>query len=142
MVREHLDAWRNAARIYGASLRVADLQLVFGRDGQTLTIITSYDDEGLLRSTELHLDPGVTIPSRHHLTWTGDFALPSSELDIAELAVPPSWAAAGHVAPQIDANRVRLFLPAPLADPAIERPRIEALLALGRTLRGEQGPYR
>jgi hypothetical protein len=33
-------------------------------------------------------------------------------------------------------------LPAPLPDPLLERDRIEALLGLGRQLRGEQGPYR
>ncbi len=142
LVREQLDAWRRAAHKLGASLRVADLRLELARDGQTLSLATTYDDDGGLRSTVLELDPGITIPSRHHLLWTGDFALPRSELAIVELAAPPTWAEGGRVALQIEADRVRLFLPAPLPDPLVERGRIDALLALGRTLRGEAGPYR
>ena len=142
IVRDHLDPWREAARIFGAVLHLADLRLVLAREGQLLTIATTYDDDGSLRSTELTLEPGVTIPTRHHLLWTGDFALPSSDLELAELAAAPAWAAGGPVALQIDATRVRVVLPAPLPDPTLERPRVDALLALGRTLRGEQGPYR
>ncbi|HLT40303.1 MAG TPA: hypothetical protein VK034_28685, partial [Enhygromyxa sp.] len=141
-MREHLDAWRDAARSFAASLRVADFQLVFVRDDQALTIATTYDDQGQLRSTEIQLAPGVTIPSRHQLTWTGDFALPDTGLALAELTTAPSWAEADRVALSVEADRIRLFLPAPLPDPTIERPRIEALLAVGRTLRGEQDPYR
>jgi hypothetical protein len=117
---------------------------VITRDEQTLAIVTTYDDDGALRSTECQLDPGITIHSRHHLSWAGgvEIALPTSELPLAELIAPPSWAAGGRVALQIDADRVLLFLPAPLPDPVFERERIEALFALGRTLRGEQGPYR
>jgi hypothetical protein len=142
IVRDHLEAWRAAARVFNASLHLADLRLVLAREGQTLTIATTYADDGALRSTELTLDPGVTIPSRHHLLWTGDFALPSSELELAELVAAPAWALLGPVALQIDASRVRVVLPAPLVDPLLERARIDGLLALGRTLRGEQGPYR
>jgi hypothetical protein len=142
VAREHLDAWRRAAQSLMGTLRVADLQIVLAREDQTVTIVTTYDDDGGLRSTEFQLDPGITIPSRHHLLWTGDFALPSSELPLAELTLAPSWGERGRIALQIDAERVRLFLPAPLPDPLLERSRVEALLALGRTLRGEQGPYR
>jgi hypothetical protein len=142
LMRRYLDAWRRESRHLSASLRVADLALLLERDGQALTLATTYDDEGELRSTVLELEPRVTIPSRHHLLWTGDAALSTRELPLAELVTPPRWSAAGRVALQIEATRVRLFLPAPLPDPAIERPRVEALLALGRTLRGERGPYR
>ncbi|MFO7566609.1 MAG: hypothetical protein R6X02_28455 [Enhygromyxa sp.] len=142
VVRDQLDAWRDAARQLNGSLRLSDLQLGFARDGQALTLLNVYADEGELRSTELHLDPGVTIPSRHHLTWTGDFSLPITDLGLAELITAPSWSPGNPVALQIEAQRVRLFFPAPLPDPLLERPRIDALLALGRKLRGEQGPYR
>lgn len=142
VVRDHLDAWQKAARSMGASLRIADLQLAFARDGQTLTIVNSYGDDGELRSTELQLEPGVMIPSRYHLTWSADYSLPINDLPLAELITPPSWGPGSPIALQVETSRVRLFLPAPLPDPALERPRIEALLALGRTLRGEQGPYR
>lgn len=142
VVRDHLPAWRNAARVFNASLQLADLRLVLDRDGQTLTIATTYDDDGGLQSTEMTLDPGISIPSRHHLLWTGEFALPTPELELAELTAAPAWAVVGPVALHIDAARIRVVLPAPLPNPVLERSRIEALLALGRTLRGEQRPYR
>jgi hypothetical protein len=142
LVRDHVEAWRRAAQKFGASLRITDLRLVIERDGQTMSIATTYDDEGELRSTVVELDPGITIPSRHHLLWTGDFSLPGSDLAIVELAAPPTWTEGGRIALQIEASHVRLFLPAPLPDPMLERSRIESLFALGRRFRGEQGPYR
>jgi hypothetical protein len=142
VVASAVPAWRRAATKLNASLRLADLQLTLARAGQTLTLTTTYDDDGGLRSTVFELDPGLAIPSRHHLLWTGDFALPSSELALDELATPPRWAELARVAVQIDAASVRLYLPAPLLDPLLERPRIDALFALGRQLRGESLPYR
>jgi len=141
-VREYVGSWRRAARSLGASLRVADLAMVFEREGQTVALTTIYNDEGELRSTLIELIPGITIPSRHRLIWTGDVDLPTHALPLAELVTPPSWAPGGRIALQIEAESVRLFLPAPLPNPSLERPRLEALLALGRTLRGEAGPYR
>jgi hypothetical protein len=82
------------------------------------------------------------IPKRFALAWVGDLALPEHELDLRALVVPPDWASPNRVVLFIEAARVRMFLPAPLPDPLLERGRIDALLDLGRQLRGEQGPYR
>jgi hypothetical protein len=68
--------------------------------------------------------------------------LPELDLDLRDVCVAPSWADTNRVALHIEAERVRVLLPAPLPDPLLERERIEALLDLGRQLRGEQGPYR
>lgn len=142
VVRRHVPDWRRAAHNLGATLRITDLALHLEHGDQTLTITTTYDDEGGPRSTLFELDPGITIPSRHRLLWTGEIGLSNHELALEDLIAPTRWAVGGHVALQIEADRVRLFLPAPLPDPALERPRIEAMLALGYKLRGEAGPYR
>jgi hypothetical protein len=147
---EHADAWVRGAKTLGARLRLAEPRLELERDGLRLILSCTYDDDGQLRATELILDPGLgsgvesglAIPSRLHLSWSGDTPLPEHELDLRDLAAPPSWASSKRVALHIEAERVRVFLPAPLPDPLLERERIEALLGLGRQLRGEQGPYR
>ena len=141
-VAAHVPAWEQAASQLRARLRLADLQLELTRDGQTVRVTTAYADDGSLRSTIVELDPGVAIPSRHHLLWSSEYALPPTELALAEVAATPSWAVDARLAVEIDASRVRVFLPAPLPDPRLERGRVDALLELGRTLRGELGPYR
>lgn len=157
VMREHEDAWERAAKPLGARLRPAEPRLEIERDGLRVSLACSYDDDGQLRATELTLDSvadprlesdsgsagsGLMIPSRLHLMWAGSTALPEHELDLRELAAAPAWGSPNRVALLIEAERVRLFLPAPLPDPLLERERIEALLGLGRQLRGEQGPYR
>jgi hypothetical protein len=122
-----------------------------------VSLVCSYEDDDQLRATELILDgapdpnldsdqgsgdPALRIPTRIQLSWAGDTALPEHELDLHDLVVAPDWANPSRVVLFIEAERVRLFLPAPLPDPLLERARIEALFGLGRQLRGEQGPYR
>lgn len=141
-MREHGDAWARSAKSLGGRLRMAEPSIELERDGLRVRIICSYDDDGRLRATELALDPGMPIPSRLHVLWTGDTTLPEGELDLRDLAAPPSWAASHRIVVQVEAERVRVYLPAPLPDPRSELERIEALLGLGRQLRGEQGPYR
>jgi hypothetical protein len=139
---EHADAWERGAQALGGRLCLAEPRLELERDGLRVSLACSYDDEGHLRATELTLDPSLAIPSRLHLSWSGDTPLPEHALDLRDLAAPPSWASSKRVAVHIEAERVRVFLPAPLPDPLLERERIEALLGLGRQLHGEQGPYR
>jgi hypothetical protein len=156
-MREHAHAWARGAKLLGGRLRMAEPCIELERDGLRVSLACSYDDDGQLRATELTLDPvlglgidpesgpsapGLMIPTRHQLFWSGDTALPEHELDLRDLVVTPDWAAPNRVALLIEAQRVRVFLPAPLPDPLLERERIEALLGLGRQLRGEQGPYR
>jgi hypothetical protein len=156
VMREHADAWERGAKALGARLRMAEPRLEFERDGLRVSLACSYDDDGQLRATELTLDsvlgsgipelgsnvPGLMIPTRLQLFWTGDTALPEHELDLRDLVVTPDWASPSRVALLIEPQRVRVVLPAPLPNPLLERDRIEALLGLGRQLRGEQGPYR
>jgi hypothetical protein len=147
---EHAEAWERGAMALGGRLRLAEPRLELERDGLRVSLACSYDDEGHLRATELSLHPslesgvdlGLTIPTRLHLSWSDDTPLPEHELDLRDLAASPSWATSNRVAVHIDADRVRVFLPAPLPNPLFERERIEALLGLGRQLRGEHGPYR
>jgi hypothetical protein len=139
---EHAGAWEAAADALRGELRRADLCLSFAREELHLEIGCDFDDEGQLRSTHLELDPGQPIPSRLLLVWTGDTALPEHELPLAELAAPPTWAESARVALHIESDCVRILLPAPLPDPRLERGRIDALIAIGRQLRGRAGPYR
>jgi hypothetical protein len=139
---DHADAWARAAKLLGGRLRMAQPCIELERDGLFLCLACSYADDGQLRATELILDPGVTIPTRLHLSWMSDAPLPEHELDLRNLAQSPSWAASNRIAVEIETERVRVHLPAPLSDPQLEHDRIEALLGLGRQLRGEQGPYR
>ncbi|PRQ07203.1 hypothetical protein [Enhygromyxa salina] len=140
---EHLAGWERAARRRGAQLRRGDLRLELVRDELRLVIGCDFNDDGQLRATRIELDASTMIPSRHHLIWTGDTALPDHELPIVELVHPPQWGIApARVALHIEATRVRVLLPAPLPDPDLERDRVEAMFALGRLLRGDQGPYR
>src|SRR5690606_12017661 len=113
-----------------------------GRDGMQLIVGCVYDSDRQLRATRFELDPKLTIPTRQQLLWTGDTALPEHELELEHLVEPPAWTDERRVALHIEPTRVRVLLPAPLPDPLLERGRIEALLSLGRHLRGEQGPYR
>jgi hypothetical protein len=153
VMREHGDAWTGAAKLLGGRLRMAEPRIELERDTLRVSLVCSYDDDGQLRATELILDavpdssmgsgdPGLMIPKRFALAWVGDLALPEHELDLRALVVPPDWASPNRVVLFIEAARVRMFLPAPLPDPLLERGRIDALLDLGRQLRGEQGPYR
>ncbi|KIG12112.1 hypothetical protein DB30_02027 [Enhygromyxa salina] len=140
---EHAASWERSAKRSGARLRRSDLRLELIRDELRVVIGSDFNDEGELRATRLELDAPATVPSRHHLIWTGDTALPEHELPIAELVRPPQWGIApARVALHIEAQRVRVLLPTPLSDPDLERDRVEALFALGRHLRGDQGPYR
>ena len=142
-MREHFPHWQAAAEAQRAHLSQADCRLLLARDRLKLTIACEFDDEGQLRGTSIELDPGVTIPSRHSLLWTGDTELPEHPLELTELARAPGWAPSPRPPVlQIERDRVRVLLPAPLPDPLAERERIEQLFALGRRLRGEQGPYR
>jgi hypothetical protein len=146
VMREHAHAWERGAKALGARLRMAEPRLELERDDLRVSLVCSYDDDGQLRATELALEPGrasgLMIPTRLQLSWFGDTAVPEHELDLRDLATAPTWASSNRVAVLIEAERVRVFLPAPLPDPLLERERIEALLELGRQLRGEQGPYR
>lgn len=142
VMREHADAWERGAKVLGGRLRMAEPRLELERDGVRVSLVCSYDHDGQLHATELTLDPGLAIPTRQQLSWTGDTALPEHELELRDVAVAPSWADHHGVSIHIDAERLRVWLPAPLPDPLLERERIEALLGLGRQLRGEQGPYR
>lgn len=146
VMAEHAASWVAAARRLGAQLRRSDLRLVLVRDELRLVVGCDFDDEGLVRATHIELEAPSVIPTRHHLIWTGDTALPDHELPLAELVKPPQWQASGigsgQVALHISAQRVCVLLPAPLPDPLLERDRIEALFAFGRMLRGDQGPYR
>lgn len=150
VMREHADTWARAAKALGGRLRMAEPRLEIERDGLRVSLVCSYDEDQL-RATELILDtgsvrepgdPGLRIPTRLQLSWAGDTALPEHDLDLRALVVAPDWASPNRVVLFIEADRVRLFLPAPLPDPLLERERIEALFGLGRKLRGEQGPYR
>jgi hypothetical protein len=146
VMREHADAWERGAKALGGRLRTGEPRLEFERDDLRVSLVCSYDDDGQLRATELILDgvldPGFAIPTRRQLSWTGGMALPEHELELRHVAMAPNWADANRVAIHIEAERVRVLLPTPLPDPLLERERIEALLELGRQLRGEQGPYR
>lgn len=139
---EHAAAWTRAAKALAATLRPADMSLTIERDGMQLIVGCVYDSDGQLRATRFELDPKLTIPTRQQLLWTGDTALPEHELELEHLVTPPAWTDERRVALHIEPTRVRVLLPAPLPDPLLERGRVEALLGLGRHLRGEQGPYR
>jgi hypothetical protein len=152
-MRPHLEAWRAAADALRGSLRLADCCLELTRDEIELRIRCDFDDEGQLRGTILEMSPKVSIPSRDHLLWIGEGDPPEHPLPLAALARAPSWAASAASAAsgtpagppasvEVDAEAVRVFLPAPLPDPLEERERIEQLFAAGRQLRGERGPYR
>ncbi|GEM_PF-4855810 len=144
----YVEAWRSAAQVGRATLRLADLQLEFQRDGQRLTLGWEFEptlpeSPARLRATRIELFPGQSIPSRMCLSWSGHTALPEHEWPLDALVTPPGWAAPpARVSLQIETHSVRLFLPAPLADPRDELDRIEQLFALGRRIRGETGPYR
>ena len=139
---EHAEAWRAAAKALRAELRPGDLQPTVTRGESTLRIRSEIDSEGQLRATELELDPGQRIPSRYHLFWSGDNALPESDLGLDALASPPTWLDPPRLGFDINGDRIRVSLPGLLPDPQLERDRIEALFGLGRTLRGEHSPYR
>jgi hypothetical protein len=146
IMAEHAPHWERAAKRFGGRLRRGDLCIELTRDELRLVIACDFDARGQPRATRIELDAPAMIPVRHHLIWTGNTKLPEHELPLAELVAAPTWVAseigASRVALHIETQRVRVLLPAPLSDPIFERDRVEALFALGRQLRGDQGPYR
>lgn len=145
VVAEYVDDWRDAAAATHGQLRLADLSLTIERDELRVVVACEFDDAdegGGLRATRMELYPATSIPGRCQLLWTGDTALPEHEWPLDSVIEPPDWAESTRVALQIESDCVRLFLPAPLEDPRADLDRIEALFALGRRIRGEQGPYR
>ncbi len=141
-MRVHADVWARAAKLLRGRLRMAEPSIEIERDGLKLCLECIYDEDGRLDATQLSLVPGLAIPSRLQTTWSGDTPLPEVEIDLRDLAANASWTESRRILIQVEAERVRVHLPAPLPDPALELQRIEALLDLGRQLRGEQGPYR
>ncbi|NVB41744.1 hypothetical protein G6O69_28175 [Pseudenhygromyxa sp. WMMC2535] len=143
-----VEPWQQAARSLRGRLRLSDLDLEIEREGDRVVIACvfgpiPFEADAPLQATRLELRVEAAIPSRLHLQWSSDVALPEHEWPLAELVAPPTWARPGaKVGLLIDAQSVRVFLPAPLVDPRAEFERVEQLFAIGRRLRGEQGPYR
>jgi hypothetical protein len=143
-MRPSLDAWTRAAAALGGRLRATDMCIELQREPMKVQLRCDWDDGeevGRVRGTILELDPGLTIPSRMQLIWTGDTKLPDHELPLEPL-VGGADRSGGRVALHIEPRRVRVLVPEALEDPLVERPRVDALIELGRVLHGDQGPYR
>lgn len=149
LLEGYVDAWTEAAAALRAKLRVSDLRLTIEREASKLVVGMDFEDKGVpegevapLRSTFFALEPGIAIPSRHHLLWTGDTRQPEHEWPLEALVVAPSWTHSERVSLHVNDRLVRLYMAPGLPDPRLEIERIEALFSLGKTIRGEQGPYR
>lgn len=131
-------AWERAAKLLSGRLLVAPMIIVTAAGDMPIEVRTDWDGHGVPSRTVLELRPGFPIDRRHRIVWRQSDTL--APLEAAEL--PLAALAMGARALAIDAARIRVFLPGPLADPATEIDRISALVRLGECLAGPGGMYR
>ncbi|PRQ05697.1 hypothetical protein ENSA5_01940 [Enhygromyxa salina] len=83
VIRDHLQAWTQAARSLRGQIRPSALTIELTRDELRVAVACDDDDDGQVRATQLVLDPKLALPTRHHLIWAGDTELPEHELALA-----------------------------------------------------------